>query len=737
MKIRISDSNKKRYTHKYNPTIRTTMDMSFVQPLFSKFCMPKSKVKVNINSFLRLSPLTYPVFGKMSVVTKAFFVPIDFLYPNFASLMSQKPVVNVSGTSYQPKNLPRISNRSLALHLYTAHQWQSTTYLTLPSQGVEDMEDHLSVNLKECVGKFTYNDFVAAASDCVGDDNKITASLMIDNHPDVPFVSRWIDWYNEDNGGTTSANGTDRSNDTITEDDVWNAYYSADYVIAGNSQTRFVTLNNVGRCVYKILVALGYNVSMDDENLVSILPLLAYYKAYFDNCYPKRYIDWQQTAAYNLIKLFENQVEVDVVPEPITNTSSLSSYQRLIQVAFNTFMGDLGQTYSVHDVDWYSMHTASINNIDARIGVDNPNGVLTSVKTGSVNSIDSTNNVLSAGQNNPSAAPYSYIDSSSNITTWSLALLKRMQSYINKDSIIGNRVELWMRSHLDSDVYNEIYHTSDTLATSMFDVKVGDIDSTADTTDGNKGATLAQVSGKGLGGGSLAFTCRPNTYGYIIVFAYVLPREDYYQGTDNSLFLSDRYSLPTSEFDALGYEVTPASTVFDDNGISVYDVYKDVTQLKSKYICDGTQGFGFVPRMSQFKRMRSIVNGDFRRKSMSSSLQGFYLNPTMITRTLDALPEDLTSGILTFNKTQCPVASTNWQYIERYPWMSNYNRIFNNSYYVGAKTSGSIGEYYTDLADNFMLNCDVQILETNSLKPLAISYDTDVDNGSDTSVHPA
>lgn len=77
-----------------------------------------------------------------------------------------------------------------------------------------------------------------------------------------------------------------------------------------------------------------------------------------------------------------------------------------------------------------------------------------------------------------------------------------------------------------------------------------------------------------------------------------------------------------------------------------------------------------------------------------------------------------------------PKASTEWRFITRYPWLSNFNRIFVN----GNSDAPDFNE--TDYGigyDNFLGQMLLNVSLKDSLKPLKSSYDT-FDASTDTDV---
>ncbi len=63
-----------------------------------------------------------------------------------------------------------------------------------------------------------------------------------------------------------------------------------------------------------------------------------------------------------------------------------------------------------------------------------------------------------------------------------------------------------------------------------------------------------------------------------------------------------------------------------------------------------------------------------------------------------------------------PTASTEWRYITRYDYLSDFDRIFINN--------PDPDDFIRSIEDNFMCQSVFNVSLTDSLKPLKMSYDT-------------
>ena len=112
MKVKIFDSNNKKYKHKYEFVNNTTADFRYVQPLFCRTMMANARISGTVSQFVRLAPLVYPTFGKLQLKNKAAFTPIEQVFPPFAAFMSQEPY-KYKNKSILVKTIPFTTNSFL------------------------------------------------------------------------------------------------------------------------------------------------------------------------------------------------------------------------------------------------------------------------------------------------------------------------------------------------------------------------------------------------------------------------------------------------------------------------------------------------------------------------------------------------------------------------------------------------------------------------------------------------
>lgn len=455
-----------------------------------------------------------------------------------------------------------------------------------------------------------------------------------------------------------------------------------------------------------VFIGLGYSLAMQDWTKVNALPIFAYYKAWFDTYAPKRAVAWTDTDIFHFLK----SVNDGYVP-------NLCNDEDNMDIVFKS----LSDCYYVSNDDFVSVHRASMDTVSlGAFPYVNYGGTLSESAP-----IDATTQ--------PNLAV-------SSVNLIALDVVKRLTRFVNKDSIIGQKMSTWVRNHFNAQVANSLYQDVYQVKTDILPLQINDVFSTADTADASSqsGERLGSYAGKGIGFGDTGCRFHSDRHGYLLCISAIVPKSGYFQGTDTSLYGLDRFTLPSADFDALGMEVTPFGFIAGDIG------YTDMTATTDQKL-DYSAGFGFVPRFSGYKFKKNIVNGDMSRRSLIDSMSPYYLD--RILQTGDALYQSLADNkfaqIRQFYPS-LPKASEQWRYLTRYPWLGDYDRIFYNDDVYHGSTSTPVDSSSEDIdgsaarPDNFIVQSLFTMKIQDVLKPLAMSYDTfdeDSDNTS-TEVKP-
>lgn len=470
---------------------------------------------------------------------------------------------------------------------------------------------------------------------------------------------------------------------------------SADYLVNFVSGEKHVIAafrySTRAKHLRSVLIGLGYSLAMQDWTKVIGLPLFAFYKAWFDTYAPKRSVAWTDTPVFKFIK----SVSDDYLPNLCNDEDSMD-------LVFSA----LSDCYYVSNDDFVSVHRSTLSNVGLQ----------------QFRYINSSGNIVSTPQFEKDNLP----SFGSDISLIALDVVKRLTRFVNKDSVIGQKMSTWVRNHFNAQVANSLYQDVYQVKTDILPLQINDVFSTADTADASSqsGERLGSYAGKGIGFGDTGCKFHSDRHGYLLCISAIVPKSGYFQGNDTSLYGLDRFTLPSADFDALGMEVTPFGFIAGDIG------YTDMTASSDQKL-DYSAGFGFVPRFSGYKFKKNIVNGDMSRRSLIDSMSPYYLD--RILQTGDALYQSMADNkfaqIRKFYPS-LPKASEQWRYLTRYPWLGDYDRIFYNDDVYHGSTSTPVDSSSEDIdgsaarPDNFIVQSLFTMKIQDVLKPLAMSYDT-------------
>lgn len=643
--IKLGSPASKKYSRNMNFDNNTTLPFGFVQPLMSQRLEANSDISLNLKQVVRLAPMPLPTFGRMKMVNKAVYVPISDVLPYYEALLKgQQYKTNLSGSSYVPKTIPYTDNKTLQYYL-------------------------LSWSFVSIFKKVSSNPDVYELIDPVVEKYDFNYSFM-----DAVF------------GKAVSQRSYCR---VLTNKENYVSFDGADYIVRlDEGHYACFRYSQSMRNLRSIFVGLGYGLDLRNARHVSILPLLCFYKAYFDTYAPKRQQAWTDTHCFGFIKYIEDNYKTDF-------TGPASNFE-----PFYNFLTDLRDCYYVSPDDFVSVHRKQpVIDTDESLHVIDSNAKRQTISAPTTTPTTLDNTILNA--------------------------IKRLSRYVNKDSVIGSKMTDWLRVHYGADVANSLYQDVYQVGSFDFPLNVKDIFATADTavtvgTNKGDGEFLGAYAGLGLGDGQSHFKFHAPYAGYFFIISSIVPISGYNQGDQADLYLLDNDTIPNPDFDGLGYELNPMSMFVDHNSISIPS--GSPTPFAS-------EPFGYVPRYSSLKVRRNIANGDISRRGTSASLSPYHLDRNITTTVVAAQTKPVT-GKVQFNLNSTthlpPTASDEWRYLCKYPFLGNFNRIFHNS---GNEPTPQLTDSMRDffappVDDNFILQSLFEVTVTDFLKPLSESWDT-------------
>lgn len=673
--------NKSRYSHNRDYHIDTTSDFGSFQPCMLEFLSPDDTLSVDdFRQLVRNGVMPAPTFGDIKCVNDFSFVPVRDVFPAFDALVSGQHV-NTSQRNYIPSSMPTISSLDLVATLCCSEYSKVSVF-------INEAGKLKALNPNDAVYSGIKNTLQSAVNDL----------FSAANRPSAKFPSAVL-------ANILYESGSFGSSDFANP-------LSSDFVLRGNKYTVCVRLNNAGKRLYKIFKGLGYSLDPLNTNRVSVLPIFAFYKAWYDKYFPARMSNWQSTDCFRLIDLIYSYGYVDF----------LNSVSPQFWKGFVSSLSDCWYTY---ETDFVS---ANIDNPASNVAgdVNIPNTTMTSASSYS-------NGVMSPA----SGQPYVWA-SNGLVTSAQLQILSRLTRFVNKNSIIGGRIYEYLKVHFGQDTIDAMFRQSNFLGSFVTDVKLDDTYSQADTLNLSSGTGQALGSRAGLGSGFSNFSLKYDApcHGFVIGMSAIYANSSFCQGDDPIIYMLKRFEIPTAELDALGYELTPKAVIYDNGGYA--DSTRDALYQTS---------FGYVPTYSKLKYKRNILNGDMAKRSTRDSFLGFHLDRFVIEKSpIFKKEQDGSFSVQSDVKYSVPQAGDAWRYILKYPHLSYFNRIFLNSGSLNGGVYSTVGypdsqsktiyDYMVSYDkgnndDNFTIQCSVNVTLWNKLKPLAISFDTMSDEDND------
>lgn len=752
-KIAVETGSRSRSRFGLAHEVNTTAAFGDCQPLQVRLLVPNSKTTCSIESLVRMAPMVVPTAGKMKLKTWSHFVGMSDLLRSWSAFMTGKPYGSAAGVRVQSK-VPVMRLKDLScMVLIGSHvtiyertqgtdgdsdltEWSTYDLSTQSSQGLMnavltaiDPSVMMATNLTDA--RFPLYAGLMVSLSLFGSDLP-SNMIPINNIMPSYAAGTWngADWFHFD--GSQIYSGTSFYEDTVELD-------SADYVLvrkfgsgANEKELAFaVRLSAFGKRLRKILIACGYQVNFASATEVNILPLFAYYKAYFDTFGLCLYQNYESTDADVLLKQYD----------------AGSSNFDWGNVNWCRFVYDLGSCFVTDTQDFISAHQRTdavssnslgfVNNI---VVAPNYNGQQLT------DAMEQVNNPQLLPVANQSTTNHVYIDKV-NHTEVDSELLKLLYKWTNRNTIAGQRIAELLRAggygkYVDEQKSNFIGYTEMTI-------DVMDVNATSDTFDtaGERASVTGEPAGKGFGYdkdvANKKFSFENDEFGYWITLCAVVPNSGYCQGIDQVLYDTERTDFYASEFDGKGMEFSRNSVVFGTT-----DWHVDGSSNDAHY----DESFGLVPRFTRYKVANDVLNGDFSLRGVRDGYLPYTLDKFLTAgdrRIFTDGTYDPSQGYYRYKADNgmqvknLPIAGNAWRFNSRYPWLNNFERIFVTFLKNQRGRNSDVANAYVITAyeleanyyDSFIIHNVVDMQTYAPMLPIEDSYGTTDDNDghSDTS----
>lgn len=751
-KISTNKSGYPRSRFNLSHDVNTTCAWSDCQPLMCRAMLPDSKATCGIESLVRLAPMVSPTFGDARFKTYHEFVAMSDLIRNFDAMMSQTRV-NRGDSSFVPQGVPTaflfdVSCMALIgshLTVYrngdgakfdSTHPWKTFT-------GASDMSTlltNLQTDLAAATGitSYPYSNALFNASEAfygADDCYKFNPLCLMPERFLQTWPYRENVWIPVNQGnslpGTSMAlslgapaNTYDYGQGVTLEDAdviVFREWNSVGYAFA-------FRLSDFGKRIRKALIGCGYQLNFDTDQTVSLMPLFATHKAWYELFGLQLFDNYEDTFANKILQRYDN--------DNVWTYSLCASQLNTHLQDFFGFFKELGSLWYTEKTDFVNAHTANLtsNVKDARLGTfidvygassgiqpasSNLYGPLDNIGVDS-SDVDKNGHVRTITQN------HGQLDSE---------LLKRLYKWTNRNSIAGQRVRDLLIQQGLADYVDECEPRF--IGYDDTHINISDVVSTSDTNgiaNPDAGAVLGEYGGRGLQYvDSKQFTYEAKEYGYWVVLAVVVPEAGYCQALDGNVLSRTKADFYQPEFDGLGMEANSKFLVCADSPIANPKLVNDDETLKAN--------FGFLPQYSKLKVASNKVNGDFNLRSVSANYEPYTLD-----RLFKVNDKAISSAVTTseraslvhekFAAKDFPIAGNIWRYIGRYKFLTNFNRIFaqitgNSKIYDEEITQVDLSsELQTCQSDNFLVHNIIHMDYFAPMLPIEDSFET-LDEGND------
>lgn len=738
-KIKIGLAQNRKEKHNLSFDCSTTANIGTIQPTMCREMVPNAKFKVKVSSLVRLASMPLPTFGRISLRNYHVFVPYIDLWQPFDAMMSGQHYQGSNTASFIPTLTPYFNMHDIQQFIIDyseisiAPNDDLNNALTITTTNVDwegnlyrvgtDSDEYATMELAiKAAQAADLARIQAVWSDIRSGNSSIFDGQTYDGIFYNGRGSKKQDDYGVLNLGDFVAS-VRSSDDTLAiayvgqEGNV--SLTSGQTPITAEGADLITTMGSTGysllmkfksplKRLRTIFIGLGYQFSPYNTDNLNPFKLLAYYKAWFSLFRPNRELTFVDTDCYKLIK---KSSEVNGI-----NITSGTGYVTWWKNFINALMFDC---YYYLPQDYYSMSVVQPvkSNQDADFIMNSQSKAYTAANGASG---DNTNDnvTVKKGSGALNDTPAVTLGANGALSPLTIQLAMRMLKWANKNTVIGRSIREYLKVHFgitDTNAIDDdaIYR----IGSSRTNIQISDVMSTAENSEGY----LGEYGGKGIGyGDSETFDFTADKFGVWLTLTVVVPESGYYQGYLKENRHMNRYQYFNPEFDALGYQVLERGEVMDDYNC-------DSPDWKPRQVYSRSSAFGFVPRYSEYKVGRNIVNGDLSLIGMYASMGGYTLDRRISAGLLTASRYDIPISNLRSFPTPVKiippsfvpsVVYDNFRRIDPTDHLGQYNRMFN---------------VVSNDLDHFIIHAIFDVQAYMPMKSLSNSFDT-IDKDDDGSI---
>lgn len=749
--VKVDNGTMKRSRFNLNHPASFTLPFGWVAPTMCQKMVQNSKHIVSSKQLCRLKPLVLPVSqGEIEVQTLHHFVGMSDIYRHYAEYQAKQPYQAASGSMVTMTKLPHM--RLCDLSVYVLVGAKIGTYI----------DDAFSVNGLE---QYHLPSVAEQTSIVNALQSLISQNYILAKGSNSPFDGRFPDYcdntlsyrvYPEVFNPLWSVSGSkftipcanlggggDIFNSDSTLENADYVLYRDDIVWQSGQTTPTplaftFSLSDYGKRLAFILDMLGYGVDFTSTEEVDLTRLFAEYIAYYGAFGLSKYTNYQSTPCAKFLRMYEEGCTMFDVVGLGYPSSNVIPDPTMLNTTFVQLLNDIVTQFATDKVDYISSHRIS------DVTTVNETGWLDNVVYATGGS------ALSIGQRSGSADDHTAVQLSTmspyidrvNHTQVDADLLKLLYKITNRNTVAGRRIAELLRAGGYGKYVDE--QQSHFIGKSSYNINFADINATADATSAaGKTSYLGAYVGKGVGAApdsevEKKFVWETDEVGYWITLTCVIPDSSYCQQTDLTVLDVEPEQQFSSEYDSLGYEIHPKRVYKNGSDWTVTGASHTSSPLDA--------GFGLVPREMRYKVSRGVIAGEFKRRPTRDEILPFVLcryidldNKYVKSVSSTGIAYGLSS---TAKVTNAPLASQAWRFINKYPWLANFERIFaylGDNWPAGYASAALMSRYiFASFTDDYFL-CFTYYFHSAEMPALPIeqSYSTTDDNdgnGTDMSV---
>lgn len=350
-----------------------------------------------------------------------------------------------------------------------------------------------------------------------------------------------------------------------------------------------------GRLVYDVLLNLGYsiNFTLSDQTQLSLLPLLAFKRVWYD---------WNTNPAYDTFigselyfhKGDNSTMTIDEFANFMSSICDVVYHWDYFTSAFDNPSGP--------NVSGYALKNISLNTdmSGQKVHIQD-----SSYSSGLVPVVSNTQ----TGSN------------SKGLSQYGLDALKALSDYVKRLQLTGSRVLDRYFSEHGVKLDNAVLNRSSYLGKVENVIEISDVMSTADTSSSSAGiSNLGDYAGKGIALTNGSFEYQTDEFGYLLITSYIEPRASLCQTMPRQMLHLNALDFFNADFDSLGYQAISKREAFSD--------YKgdDYTTYCSDLDYEPSGVFGYTNRYAEYCCPQSDkLTGDFRCASINKQYESWHL----------------------------------------------------------------------------------------------------------------